>query len=92
MQNFAKDKTEVKITFIGDIMCELPLLKASRTKNGYNFYGVFSHTQELFRKSDYVVGNLETVFAGKDMEYTNTLYSFNTPDEFLDALKTSGIL
>lgn len=91
MQNFAKDKTEVKITFIGDIMCELPLLKASRTKNGYNFYSVFSHTQELFRKSDYVVGNLETVFAGKDMEYTNTLYSFNTPDEFLDALKTSGI-
>lgn len=80
-----------KISFIGDIMCELPLLKASKTCGKYNFDKVFAETKELFLRSDYVVGNLETVFAGEMAGYTDALYSFNTPDEFLDALCESGI-
>lgn len=82
---------KIKITFIGDIMCELPLLKSCYLKGKYNFESVFSSTKKLFNNSDYVIGNLETVFAGKEAGYTNSLYSFNTPDEFLDALKESGI-
>lgn len=80
-----------KISFIGDIMCEKPLLKASKSNAGYQFWNVFEGTKRLFSASDYVVGNLETVFAGAEAGYTKALYSFNTPDEFLDALKMSGI-
>ena len=85
------DEDCCKISFIGDIMCEKPLLKASKSSAGYQFGDVFKETKRLFSASDYVVGNLETVFAGAKAGYTKELYSFNTPDEFLDALKMSGI-
>lgn len=85
------DEDSCKISFIGDIMCEKPLLKASKSNGGYQFWNVFEGTKRLFSTSDYVVGNLETVFAGAEAGYTKELYSFNTPDEFLDALKMSGI-
>ena len=81
----------IRITFVGDIMCERPLLKAYFMNKGYDFRPVFEATKKLFNESDFVIGNLETVFAGKEVGYTNSLYSFNTPDEFLDALKESGI-
>ncbi|MBR3760593.1 MAG: CapA family protein [Ruminococcus sp.] len=80
-----------KITIIGDIMCEPRLLKASKSKGHYNFDGVFQNVKDLFKESDYVIGNLETPLAGKEKGYTNGLFSFNTPDEFADAVKASGI-
>ena len=85
------NRNHVKITFVGDIMCELPLLKAAHTKKGYNFDNVFAGTIDLFNSADYVVGNLETVFAGKSVGYTKSLYSFNSPDAFLDSLKRAGV-
>ena len=46
----------MKITVIGDIMCEPPVLKASRSKNGeYNFDGVFSKVAPMFSEADYDV-------------------------------------
>ena len=81
----------IRITFVGDIMCERPLLKAYFMNKEYDFRPIFEATKKLFNESDFVIGNLETVFAGKEVGYTNSLYSFNTPDEFLDALKESGI-
>lgn len=80
-----------KITFVGDIMCEKPLLKASRNHNGqYNFSKVFSGTKALFSDSALLIGNLETPLAGESAGYTNELYSFNTPDEFARAIKNAG--
>ncbi len=81
----------MRITFVGDIMCELPLLHAAKKEGKYDFSQVFSGTKELFENSDLVVGNLETPVAGRKAGYTKDLYSFNTPAEFLDALKTSNI-
>ena len=72
-------------------MCEKPLLRATRVKGGYNFSGLFDGTKALFSESNLVVGNLETVFAGESAGYTRQLYSFNTPDAFLDSLGTSGV-
>lgn len=80
-----------KITFLGDIICEEPLLRASRHGKGYDFHQVFDGCREFFGQSDYVVGNLETPFAGKEAGYTNGLFSFNTPDEFAKAMAASGI-
>lgn len=80
-----------KITFIGDIMCEEPLLKASRNGNNYDFSEVFAGCRMLFSQSDFVVGNLETVFAGRTAGYTKELFSFNTPDTFAEAMRKFGI-
>ncbi len=81
----------IKISFIGDIMCEKPLLKTARKHGGYNFDPVFEQVKDLFQESDYVVGNLETVCAGKKADFTNHIYSFNTPDSFIETIKNAGI-
>ena len=82
----------IKVSFIGDIMCEKPFLHAARTgRRQYDFEPAFFGLTNLFHKSDYVIGNLETVCAGEGMSYTHELYSFNTPDSFISALKKCGV-
>lgn len=82
----------IKISFLGDIMCERPFLKAAKIKqHDYDFDQAFSSLKTLNGKSDYVIGNLETVCAGETRGYTKELYSFNTPDTFISALKKCGI-
>lgn len=82
----------VKITFLGDIMCEpLMLKKARKGKDKYDFDFVFKNIWSLLDKSDYVIGNLETPLAGKNYSFTKSLFSFNTPDEFIISMKKSGI-
>ncbi len=76
----------IKISFLGDIICQLPFLKAAQ-KRGNDFYTAFENLQPLLQDSDYVVANLETPIAGEEAGYTNDVYSFNTPAAFLDALK-----
>ena len=50
----------MKITLVGDIMIEPPVLKAAKKSDGsYDFYGVFEHAQSLFDEADFLVGNLE---------------------------------
>ena len=82
----------MKITFLADIMCEPPVLKAAKRRGGkYDFSGVFVHSKKLLSESDYVIGNLETPLAGKEAGYTNTHVSFNAPDEYADALIDAGV-
>lgn len=57
----------------------------------YDFEKAFSGLRDFFGKSDYVIGNLETVCAGEDKRYTHELYSFNTPDSFASALHHCGV-
>ncbi|MFS0645395.1 CapA family protein [Siminovitchia sp. 179-K 8D1 HS] len=87
-----KNMANVKISFIGDIMCEKPLLNAAlKNDNTYDFDSVFCSMKKVFMKSDYIVGNLETVCAGEKLGYTNHIYSFNTPEEFIKSIKNSGV-
>ena len=82
----------MKITFLGDIMIEPPVLKAAkRGKGKYDFSGVFAPSKALLSESDYVVGNLETPLAGKAAGYTKTHLCFNAPDEYADALIDAGV-
>lgn len=81
----------MKLTFLGDIMAEPPVLKAAKRSNGYDFSGVFAYTKDLLRESDYVVGNLETPMAGREAVYTETHLCFNAPDEYVDALMDAGV-
>ena len=81
----------LKITFVGDIMCEKPLLKASVSQgNHYDFSDVFYRTKDLFADSTFLIGNLETPLAGEAAGYTQRLYSFNSPDRLAQNLKDAG--
>lgn len=82
----------LKVTFLGDIMCEPRLLKSARGKRDtYDFSSAFSNMKKMLNETDYVVGNLETPLAGKEARYVHTLFSFNAPDCFALAAKEAGI-
>ncbi len=82
----------MKITVLGDIMCEPPVLKASERRDGtYNFDGVFSRLRPLILDADFVIGNIEFPLAGEEVGYTDTFFKFNAPDEFAVAVKKAGI-
>ncbi|MDO5026709.1 MAG: CapA family protein [Tissierellia bacterium] len=78
-----------KISFIGDLMCEKPFLRAVK-KNNYNFDGVFSECKGLFSKSELLVGNLETPIDDRQ-KYSKDMYIFNAPSTFLKEIKNAGI-
>lgn len=82
----------MRISFLGDVMCEPLLIKKARKNDGsYDFSDVFCKTASLFDGADYVVANLETPVAGEDEGLSKSLFSFNAPVEFLDALKGMGV-
>ena len=82
----------MKITIVGDIMCEPPILEGGKRPDGsYDFAPVYEKTVPLFREADYVIGNLETTLAGEELEYTQTFFSFNAPDAFGTAAREAGI-
>ena len=82
----------MKITFLGDIMCEPPVLKGAKQKDGsFDFNYVFKHALPLLSEADYRIGNLETPLAGEEAKYSETFLCFNAPDAYADAVKQAGI-
>ena len=81
----------IKISVIGDIMCEAPVLQQAKRTNGYNFRPIFAPMKALFSESDLVVGNLETPLAGEEAGYSPDIFSFNAPDSLAADLKDIGI-
>ena len=80
-------ETRARFLFIGDIMVHDQQLDAARRKDGtYDFSGSFRRVKPLLRDS-FLVGNLETVFAGtgKKLRYAGFPF-FNTPDVFTENL------
>lgn len=83
---------ETKITILGDITCDTPLLEASRIQKGqYDFSSVFTEITPLLKKSDYTIANFETVCAGSKNDYQNEYFLCNCPDQILPAMKEAGI-
>lgn len=81
-----------KLTVIGDIMCEPPVFKQAEREGGkYDFLPAFEHLKPLLSEADYVLGNLETPLAGKDLGYTFRLVSFNAPIDLAVQLKELGV-
>jgi len=81
-----------KLTIIGDIMCEPPVFKQSEKADGsYDFMPAFRHLKPMLDQADYVIGNLETPLAGKELGYTVRLVSFNAPIDLAVTLKDLGV-
>ena len=79
-------ETRARFLFIGDIMVHDQQLDAAKTKDGYDFSPSFRRIKPLLHDT-FLVGNLETVFAGtgKKLRYAGFPF-FNTPDIFIDNL------
>lgn len=80
----------LKFSAVGDLMCHGTQLNyAEIDSTFFDFKPNFKKVKPIFDESDVVMGNLETVIAGK--EFGNLGYPiFNTPIEYLDALKYAG--
>lgn len=76
-----------RLTFVGDIACDRPLLKAAKKNGKYDFSSVFQ-TERVFKDSDLVIGNLESCFGGGN--YGTKPYHYSVPDSFGDAIRDAG--
>ncbi len=79
-----------KITFTGDIMCEKAMLDSYFKDKSSGFDDIFIDIKDFLKESNYIVGNLETPIDDRQ-KYTNDIFSFNTPSNFLESLKKIGI-
>lgn len=80
----------MRISFVGDIMCELPTLYRAK-KRDYEFDDLFGQAKSVFSKSDIIIANLETVFGGERAGYSKDIYNYNSPDTFCNTLSQLGI-
>lgn len=86
------EDNQLVISFLGDVTCDRPMLRAAKRADGHYDYGrSLAQLKPLFSESDFVVGNLETVCAGSKYGYNPGAITYNTPDEFIGALKRAGI-
>lgn len=85
------NKLVSKITFIGDITCDRPLLNSAYINKKYDFSQVFSQVKYYFKESDHVIGNFETVCAGSKNNYQNQYMLCNSPDELIKEMSRGGI-
>lgn len=87
--NTIRDST-IRISAVGDILCENSILEDAYNKNtnSYDFKSMFKNMSTFFADSDITVGTMETNF-------TNNEYSGygkrNGPISFAEAIKNTGI-
>lgn len=80
----------VSFSAVGDLMCHSTQYNyAWVEKDSFDFNPVFSVIGDYFREKDILIGNLETVLAGKTKNYKGYPF-FNTPNQFAYALKNAG--
>jgi len=82
----------MKITFLGDIMCEPSMLTPNLKADGtYDFNDTFVKIKPMLDEADYVIGNMEFPLAGAKTNYSPTFFTFNAPDSYADAIKNMGV-
>jgi poly-gamma-glutamate synthesis protein (capsule biosynthesis protein) len=80
----------ITFSFVGDLMCHEPETDfASAGKDSLDYKPFFSNVKKFLTSTDFTIGNLETTLSGKENKFSGYPL-FNTPDEFLDALKDAG--
>lgn len=80
----------VTLSFVGDLMCHSVQYNYARVgKDSFDFEPVYRYVEEYLSEPDIMIGNLETVIGGKTARYSGYPF-FNSPDEFVSALKAAG--
>ncbi|NDI34463.1 CapA family protein [Chengkuizengella sediminis] len=83
--------TSAELFAVGDIMMHFPQISHGYNKETgqYSFDSYFTEVKELFLEGEWIVGNLETPLAGKELGYSG-YPQFNAPEQLADALKNAG--
>lgn len=81
--------SSAKISIVGDILCTTDILNDGKNGDGYYFENMFSEVADYTKNADLAIGTLETNFSA-DNEYSG-VGKYNSPIEFLDAVKNTGI-
>jgi poly-gamma-glutamate capsule biosynthesis protein CapA/YwtB (metallophosphatase superfamily) len=85
-----KKITSITISVVGDLMCHAAQYNYAKLEDGkFDFNTAFKYVKKYFQNSDFLFGNLETVTAGKSRGFS-TYPRFNSPDEYISALKNAG--
>lgn len=80
----------VTIGATGDLMCHSTQFNyAAVGADSFDFHPVYKYMKPYYDMADIMFGNFETVTAGKSVGFSG-YPRFNTPDEFIIALKNSG--
>lgn len=88
--NSTDSTSTLTISFVGDLMCHSPQMDYARIgKDSFDFKPVFRKVKNYLSSADITIGNLETIFAGTENGYSGYPL-FNSPDEYLYALKDAG--
>lgn len=78
------------LAFVGDLMCHQQQLDyAQRPNNRFDFSPAFRLVKGILSQADFTFGNLETSLAGDGKPYVG-YPTFNTPDEYAEALMQAG--
>ena len=83
-----KKTSTAKISAVGDILCQMDMIQDAQNEDSYDFSYMFDNITKYVKKSDIAIGTLETNFTSN--RYSG-LGKYNTPTEFLTAVKNSGI-
>ncbi len=77
-----------RISAVGDILCQMDMIDDAKIDDGYDFSHMFTGISKFVKNSDIAIGTLETNFV--DGKYSG-VRKYNSPIEFLKAVKDSGI-
>lgn len=89
-----EDKFEtIEILAIGDLLIHGDFNPAQFDKqsNKYDYNSNFQYMKDILSSGDLTIANLETTLSGKENGGFSGYPIFNTPDEFAEAVKNSGI-
>lgn len=89
---------EINVAFVGDLMMHRwQIWRAYNEETAlFDFSNIFSLMEPYFAETDYLVGNLETTFAGygngrsREINGYSCYPHFNSPDEYAAQMKRSG--
>lgn len=80
----------INLGAVGDLMCHSVQYDYARIANdSFDFRPVYREVISIFNSFDFLMGNLETVLAGKEKRYSGYPF-FNSPDDYFYALKDVG--
>jgi len=90
------EQGSARIMLIGDLMCLSAQQGAVRRGGVYDFNSTFSIVKDIFAKSDFAVGNLETLISHSnaysgESKSVNGNPNCNGPATYLDAVRYGGL-
>lgn len=80
----------IKLTFVGDVMCQKSFLDAFRQNGHFAFDSAFAKIKKMLEQADFACANLETPISFNNTNLTGELYNFNSPLEFAESVKKAG--